>query len=213
MSNIEHKDFSTKERAALEEKDQAMPGGRFPIRNLADLKNAIQAYGRAKDKPLVRAWIIKRARALGLTDELPDGWVKTEAKQDAFIGNFLSHYGVKGQKWGVRRSRRQLAGEAKKRTGKSVKDMSDEELRSVVNRMNLEQQHARLSSGGGSSKNRTLTRAGATFIGGIALNVVRQQIQNQANARISQAIASRGRDGGIIRTARAVSGIGRTERG
>jgi hypothetical protein len=195
MTEIEHKEFSTKERAALEEKGQAMPGGRFPIRNSQDLKNAIQAYGRADDKPLVRAWIIKRARALGLTDLLPEGWVKMEAKQTAFMGTFLEHYGVKGMQWGVRRSRKQLERAAKGGSqGKSVKDMSDDELRSVVNRMNLEQQYSRLSSGGGggnSARNRTAIAAGTAFLGSIALNVVRTQIQNQANQRIASAIASR----------------------
>lgn len=217
MTSIEHKEFSTKERAALEEKDMAMPGGRFPIRNRQDLKNAIQAYGRANDKPAVMAWIVKRAKALGLTDLLPEGWVKMEAKQSAFMGNILSHYGVKGMKWGVRRSKSQLERAAKQRTGKSIKDMSDDELRAVVNRMNLEQQYSRLSSGKGSGRNRGLTQAGATFVGGIALNVLRQQIQNEANARIASAIATgvspRGRgDSRLLRTASAVSGIGRTEK-
>lgn len=42
-----------------------MPGGRFPIRNASDLSNAKHAFGRAKDKPAVRAWINKRAKSLG----------------------------------------------------------------------------------------------------------------------------------------------------
>lgn len=215
MSNIEHKDFSTKERAALAEKGQAMPGGRFPIRNRTDLKNAIQAYGRSDDKPLVKAWIIRRAKALGLVDLLPEGWIRMNAEHTAFLNKFLEHHGVKGMKWGVRRSRKQLERAAKGRGGKSVKDMSDDELRSAVNRMNLEQQFSRLSSGGGSRRNSSLVSAGAAFAGSIALNVARTQIQNQANARIASAIAGAGsrRDGSVIRTARAVSAIGRTERG
>ena len=44
---------------------QTMPGGRFPIRNRQDLKNAKHDVGRAKgDKSAVRAWINKRAREL-----------------------------------------------------------------------------------------------------------------------------------------------------
>lgn len=191
MTIVEHKEFSTKERAALEEKDQAMPGGRFPIRNRQDLTNAVQAYGRSNDKPLVRAWIIKRAKALGLTDLLPEKWVKMEVKQTTFMGDFLEHHGVKGMKWGQRRSRKQLESAAKRRGSRSVKDMSDEELRHVVNRMNMEQQYSRLSSGGGSNRNRNLSAAGGAFLGGIALNIARTQIQNAANGRINGALAAR----------------------
>jgi hypothetical protein len=70
------KDFSDKERQNLADKKQAMPGGAFPIRNVADLKNAISAYGRAKDPAAAKAWIIKRAKALGATAMalLPEDW-------------------------------------------------------------------------------------------------------------------------------------------
>ena len=86
-------DFNTMQRQRLAARNQALPDGSFPIRNVADLKRAIQAYGRAKDKARAKAWIIKRARALGATDLLPEGW----------ISDTLVHYGIKGQKWGVRR--------------------------------------------------------------------------------------------------------------
>jgi hypothetical protein len=74
-------DFSAEERRRLAARGQAMPGGRFPIRNRADLENAIRAVGRAggpggtaADRNTVRRWIIRRARALGLTDMIPDTW-------------------------------------------------------------------------------------------------------------------------------------------
>jgi len=61
-----------REKAA--EKGQALPDGSFPIRNIKDLKNAVQAYGRAKasNKAAVRKHIIKRAKALGRADLVPD---------------------------------------------------------------------------------------------------------------------------------------------
>jgi hypothetical protein len=180
---LQHKFFSSKEREKLVEKDQAMPGGSFPIRNRQDLKNAIQAYGRAKNKATAKAWIIKRAKELNLTDLLPDGWLE---HSDA-IGEVLEHHGVKGQKWGVRRSKRQLA----RASGKSVKDMSDEELKTAVARMNLEQQYSKLTSGSSSSFRGKAIAAGATFAGGLALNVARTQIQNQANAKIAAALAAK----------------------
>lgn len=181
---LEHKVFKTAEREKLAEKGQAMPSGGFPIRNEADLKNAIQAFGRASNKAAAKAWIIKRAKQLGLTDLLPEGWLEhTTAWQ-----NFLQHHGVRGMKWGVRRSRRQLARAAGKSSGKSVKDMSDKELQAVVSRMNLEQQHSRLSSSG---RNKSIVATGAAFAGGIALNVARSQIQTTANKRVASAIARR----------------------
>lgn len=101
--------------------------------------------------------------------------------------NFIEHYGTKGQKWGVRRSKKQLA----KASGKSVKDMSDEDLKKAVTRMNMEQQFTRLSKGSGGNRARTAVAAGAAFVGGLALNVARNQVQNQANARIASAIAKK----------------------
>lgn len=89
-------DFNRMQRQRLAAKNQAMPDGGFPIRNIADLKNAIQAYGRAKNKPAVKAWIKKRARELGALDLLPENW----------RDNTLVHYGVKGMKWGVRKEER-----------------------------------------------------------------------------------------------------------
>ena len=86
-------DFNQMQRQRLAAKNQAMPDGSFPIRNVADLKRAIQAYGRAKNKASAKAWIIKRAKQLGALELLPESW-RTDT---------LAHYGIKGQKWGIRR--------------------------------------------------------------------------------------------------------------
>lgn len=68
------RDVSTDEREKLADAGKALPDGSFPIANVSDLHNAIQAYGRAKDKAAAKRHIIKRARALGATDALPEGW-------------------------------------------------------------------------------------------------------------------------------------------
>jgi hypothetical protein len=69
---------SAEKRHRAESKHQAMPGGRFPIENRADLLKAIKAVGRAKGGEAGRAavlrYIAKRAKALGLTSLLPDSW-------------------------------------------------------------------------------------------------------------------------------------------
>jgi DNA-binding ferritin-like protein len=68
---------SVREKAA--EKGQALPDGSYPIRNVKDLKNAIQAYGRSKPakRAAVRNHIMKRAKALGRADLIPDTFKDT----------------------------------------------------------------------------------------------------------------------------------------
>jgi hypothetical protein len=51
-----------------------MPDGSFPIKTVADLKNAVRAVGRAKDPASAKRHIIKRAKALGAQSELPNTW-------------------------------------------------------------------------------------------------------------------------------------------
>lgn len=183
---IEHKLFKTQERKTLSNKGEAMPDGSFPIRNTADLKRAIQAFGRAKNKPKARAWIIRRARELNATDLLPDGWADTKQSFPTWQ-EFLAHHGVKGQKWGVRRSRRSLRKAAEKRGSNPTKDLSNEELQQLVTRMNLEQQYSRLTGG----NQRSLAARGAGFAASIAANIARTQLTNAANAQIAKALSRR----------------------
>lgn len=58
----------------------ARSDGSYPIPNTTYLRKAIHAYGRSKpsEKSAVKAHIIRRAKALGATGMLPDGWVSTE---------------------------------------------------------------------------------------------------------------------------------------
>ena len=68
--------ISRDEREALAKKGEALPDGSFPIRNVADLKNAIQAYGRSneEDRSKVRKHIEKRARSLKVNHLIPEEW-------------------------------------------------------------------------------------------------------------------------------------------
>lgn len=68
------RDYGTDKRDEYAKKGWALPDGSFPIRDVGDLHNAVSAYGRAADKEAAKAHIVKRARALGAVDQLPDGW-------------------------------------------------------------------------------------------------------------------------------------------
>lgn len=72
-------DFTAQQRRDMAEAGTAMMGGRFPIANRADLENAIRAVGRVQPdtdeaRSMVRRFIIRRARELGLSDVIPDTW-------------------------------------------------------------------------------------------------------------------------------------------
>lgn len=65
------------------------------------------------------------------------------------MNNELRHYGIKGMKWGVRRTPEQL-GHKPKRTSKKqrraeMSKMSDSELRSRINRIQMEKQYMQLT--------------------------------------------------------------------
>jgi hypothetical protein len=71
-------------REKLAEKGEALPDGSYPIRNVSDLKNAIQAYGRSnkEDRAKVKKHIIKRARALNVRHLIPENWGSTLSSED-----------------------------------------------------------------------------------------------------------------------------------
>ena len=75
---FEKAEFSEKERKKLAKKKEAEPDGSYPIRNVSDLKNAIQAFGRSKNPAKTKAWIKKRAKELGKESLLPDTWKSQE---------------------------------------------------------------------------------------------------------------------------------------
>ena len=68
--------ISRDEREGLAKEGKALPDGSYPIRNVEDLKNAIQAYGRANeaDRAKVRKHIAKRANALKVRHMIPEEW-------------------------------------------------------------------------------------------------------------------------------------------
>jgi hypothetical protein len=101
------------------------------------------------------------------------------------LEDVLAHYGVKGMKWGVRRSKRQLdsdspdaarakATRAKIKTNRGRTDsLSNQDLRDLVQRMNLEQQYSQLSANRASF--------GKRFVTGVLKNVGTQQATSVLN--------------------------------
>jgi len=78
------RDVKTAERKKLATKRQALPDRSFPIKTTGDLKNAIKLWGQSKNPAQAKALIIRRAKALGATNLLPDGWLgKKSDKADA----------------------------------------------------------------------------------------------------------------------------------
>jgi hypothetical protein len=68
------RDYSRESRERMASGGKAMPDGSFPIANREDLRRAIQSVGRASNYDAVRRHIIRRARALGASDMLPEDW-------------------------------------------------------------------------------------------------------------------------------------------
>lgn len=68
------KEFTADERKKFADSGIAMKDGGHPIPDKAALKDAVSAFGSAKNQSAVKRHIIKRAKALGETDELPADW-------------------------------------------------------------------------------------------------------------------------------------------
>lgn len=78
--------YDTEQRKEMAKKGLALPDGSFPIKTVEDLKNAIQAYGRAKDQAAAAKFIAKRAKALNAEDLIPDTEDFQKALKEAEFG-------------------------------------------------------------------------------------------------------------------------------
>ena len=66
--------YSVDVREEMAKNGEAMEDGSFPIKDEADLRNAIMAHGRAKDVDAARTFIMKRAKDLGMEEMIPEEW-------------------------------------------------------------------------------------------------------------------------------------------
>jgi hypothetical protein len=77
--------YADDKRKEMAKEGEAMEDGEFPIKNVDDLKNAIRAYGRAKDKESAKIHIMRRAEALDSMDMIPEGWLSEEEDEDEAV--------------------------------------------------------------------------------------------------------------------------------
>jgi hypothetical protein len=115
---------------------------------------------------------------------------------------FIEHYGVKGMRWGVRRTDAELArsrkkkesdsdssskGDGKKNSrgniGKSSANLSDKELKDVVSRMQLEKQYASL-------KPKSISQVAVDTAKSIVAQAARSSVQQLANQAFNQQMNS-----------------------
>lgn len=119
------------------------------------------------------------------------------------MSNYIKHHGIKGQKWGVRRFQNKdgtLTALGRKRQNndnepahddynkshdnKSVKSMSDKELRDRLNRLNMERQYAQLTA--------PQQNLGKKIVGEVLLNVgkelAKEYLKNYAKKGIEEAL-------------------------
>lgn len=72
------REFSEEVRQRYADEGIALPDGSYPIPDKGALRRAIMSYGRAPEekRDQVREHIIKRARALGALDMVPEEWLQ-----------------------------------------------------------------------------------------------------------------------------------------
>lgn len=190
---LKHFTPSTKQRQQFAKAGVAMPDGSFYIRNASDLSNAINSVGRATPnasesdiarRNSVRRHVMARARALKLSHMIPNTWNSDGSlKQSAMLEEFLAHFGVRGMKWGVRRSRSSRphpsSPEAARAAHLQVKarksgthSLTNPELQTLVTRMNLETQYSNL--------NQRQVNKGRKIATDILVEIGKQQVKSLA---------------------------------
>ena len=96
----------------------------------------------------------------------------------------LQHYGILGMKWGVRRTPAQLTrangGAGKTESSDEIKKMSDSELRSKINRLQMEKQYKQLTS--------SEISVGRKFVQDVLTNAAKQTATNYVSKYMTKGI-------------------------
>jgi colicin import membrane protein len=90
MWRVKAETYGGTKRSKLDDNVFAGPDRSFPIVTAQDVRDAVQSLGRTKhDKDAVKRGIIRRARAIGATDALPEDW---RAKSFAVFKDHTGRY-------------------------------------------------------------------------------------------------------------------------
>lgn len=100
--------------------------------------------------------------------------------------DYLKHYGVLGMKWGVRKDRKSSRGKRGIGTN-NVKNMSNYELQTAIDRMRLEKQYTELVSGPSMSSktSKFINELGRSSAKQVVSSVVAQQVAQPLNNKIN----------------------------
>ena len=107
----------------------------------------------------------------------------------------LAHAGVKGMKWGVRKSAKSTTSskstpKATKPQKEKAKDLSDTELRARINRLQMEQQYKQMTNSQKSAGQKFVTDVLQTAAKTAATQLATKAITSAASTAFSQAAAS-----------------------
>lgn len=83
------------------------------------------------------------------------------------MNNTLTHYGVLGMKWGVRRKRKSNI-EVVQTKKRPISEIPDDELRQIINRYQMEKQYAQITA-----KEKS---AGAKFVTDVLTNAAKKTV-------------------------------------
>lgn len=87
--------YKQDDRDRMAKSGEAMPDGSYPIADAEDLDNAIHAVGRGNaDHDSIRRHIIKRAKALGLSERIPDNWNADGSIESSSPSNELADFSL-----------------------------------------------------------------------------------------------------------------------
>ncbi len=162
----------------------------------------------------LQADLDRRAKEAGLTPFDAESFAHSDENDDPFVAqaqgaaDFLAHYGVKGMKWGRRKtrpdeaarkatfSRKSKSGKVKaapsddaQRVGnihasvkvnKSTRQLSNKELQDAITRMNLEQQYSRMTGG----LDKTRRQKAAAFVSELINGTVKNTVQTVAKDQV-----------------------------
>jgi hypothetical protein len=98
------------------------------------------------------------------------------------VDDFLKHYGKQGMKWGSRKAKTSGSRSKNKLAKPKAKDLSDEDLRKAVNRMQMERQYNVLVG------NKTASSKGAAFAKSVGGNVLKTTVTAVATQQVASAL-------------------------